>query len=218
MAFFVAGTGTDVGKTIFSALMMARYARQKNLRYLKPVQTGEVSDRETIARLTNLDATFFQPEICSFKLAASPHFAAESENARIDTGHLTATLQTLRGQKVVIELAGGLMVPLSRYFTNLDLIRAVALPTVLVAATGLGTINHTVLSLRALQEAGTALAGIYFIGHDNPLAADNIKTITEMTGARFLGKFLLPETHMSAAEFLKAAEACDPDDELAGLI
>jgi dethiobiotin synthetase len=209
MAIFVAGTGTDVGKTLFSALVMARYGRELNLQYFKPVQTGDAIDSEMIANLTGFSDAHFRPEEYRLKLAASPHFAAESEGITIDTAALAENLKTAALKGVVIELAGGLMVPLSRYFTNLDLIRAVGFSAVLVAATGLGTINHTVLSWQALQAAGIPCPGIFFVGPDNMLRIDNVRTIVGMTGADNLGEFLIPEKQLSPTEFQVLARGFD---------
>ncbi len=209
MAIFITGTGTDVGKTLCSALIMTCYGRELNLQYFKPVQTGDASDREIVARLTGLNDSYFRPEEYRLKLAASPHFAAESEGITIETGVLAASLKATAGQGTVLELAGGLMVPLSRYYTNLDLMRSVGFPALLVAATGLGTINHTVLSWQALQAAGIRCPGIFFVGAENFLRADNVRTIIEMTGAANLGQFLLPEKKLSPAEFQELARGFD---------
>lgn len=193
MSLFVAGTGTDVGKTLISAAIMARYAQTQGLRYLKPVQTGDDSDRQTVANLTGLGNEYFLPELAHFSLPASPHYAAEANGKTLDYDELRAVAanHASRG-KTLIELAGGLMVPLTRYRTNLDLARDLRLPVLLVAATGLGTINHTVLSVQALRSAGAVLAGICFVGSDNNLYADNRRTIAEMTGAPILAELLLP--------------------------
>lgn len=223
MALFVTGTGTDVGKTIFSALVMARYGEELNLKYLKPVQTGTESDREAVQKLSGLgDARFF-PGHYHFKLAASPHLAAEQEQTGIDTAGLVDQLKKHTGQNTVIELAGGLMVPLTRqgYFTNLDLVHAVGFPSVLVAAMGLGTINHTVLSWQALQRFGVDCRGIFFVGKTvetqnfaSLLGTDNIRTITEMTGAPILGDFLLPDETLSPEVFRDWARTFDSQGKL----
>lgn len=218
MALFITGTGTDVGKTLFSALVMTRYAHQLGLRYLKPIQTGDNSDRATVTQLSGLESAYFLPELYHFRLAAAPHFAAESEGRAIDADALVTAVAQYRSEKTIIELAGGLMVPLSRYYTNLDLVRTVGFPTVLVAATGLGTINHTVLAYNALKEAGIKCLGIFFIGRENPLRADNIRTIIDMTGATNLGLFLLPEHQMAPHEFREAAENFDSGGRVRGLL
>lgn len=222
MAVFVTGTGTDVGKTIFSALVMARYGVELNLRYHKPVQTGADSDRQAVQQLSGLSDAHFLLGHYHFKLAASPHLAAEQEQARIDIPQLENQLRKHTGQNTLIELAGGLMVPLTRegYYTNLDLLRAVGFPSVLVAATGLGTINHTVLSWQALQKVGIQSPGIFFVGKSvetenfASLHADNIRTIAEMTGAPILGDFLLPDGSLSPESFSELACTFDHQGKL----
>lgn len=220
MALFVTGTGTDVGKTIFSALLMARYGGQLNLRYLKPVQTGTDSDRDTVQKLSALGDAYFLPGYYHFKLAASPHLAAEKESMRLDVVDLVARLRKYKEQKTVIELAGGLMVPLTRkgYFTNLDLLHEVGFPAVLVAATGLGTINHTVLSWQALQSAGIDCAGIVFVGKKDILREDNMQTIAAMTGAAVLGDFILPSEPLTPDAVFNAVESFDSSERIRELL
>lgn len=220
MALFVTGTGTDVGKTVFSALLMARYGGQLNLRYLKPVQTGTDSDRDTVQKLSALGDAYFLPGYYHFKLAASPHLAAEKESMRLDVVDLVARLRKYKEQKTVIELAGGLMVPLTRkgYFTNLDLLREVGFPAVLVAATGLGTINHTVLSWQALQSAGIDCAGIVFVGKKDILREDNMQTIAAMTGAAVLGDFILPSEPLTPDAVFNAVESFDSSERIRELL
>lgn len=209
MPIFISATGTDVGKTLFSALVLARYGSELNLQYLKPVQTGPDADRATVQSLSGLNSAHFIPELYSFPLAASPHFAAEQVQAKIDTQRLTTRLVELKDTRTIIELAGGLMVPLSRSCTNLDLMHQVGFPTILVAATGLGTINHTLLSLRALKAAGVVCAGVFFVGADNPLFADNARTICEMGAVQNLGEFFLDGKKLKPKEFQFRAAAFD---------
>ncbi|GAB4425333.1 MAG: dethiobiotin synthase [Turneriella sp.] len=193
MSVIIAGTGTDVGKTLLSAALMARYAQTHGLRYLKPVQTGDESDRQTVADLTGLGRENFLPEFAHFSFPASPHYAAEAEGKTLDYENLHSAVANHASQtNALIELAGGLMVPLTRYRTNLDLARDLRLPIILAATTSLGTINHTVLSVQALRSAGAVLAGVCFVGCDNSLYADNRRTIAEMTGAPILAELLLP--------------------------
>jgi dethiobiotin synthetase len=191
MALVVAGTGTDVGKTLASALIMAKYARH-GARYLKPVQTGETSDRVSVTELARLQPHQALPEIYSFATAASPHYAAELAGAEIDPQHLVREIRR-HAPALVVELAGGLMVPLTRSYTNLDLARELNLPVVLVASTELGTINHSLLSQAALAQAGVTTCGFIFVGKAGQLKEDNIRTVLQFTGAKLLGEVLLPE-------------------------
>ena len=201
MPLVITATGTNVGKTLFSALVMARYAANLQLLYLKPVQTGADSDRETVRALTGVDEKYFAATLYSFPLAASPHYAAEQDGQTIDLSRMIARFNEPELKRAVIELAGGVVVPLTRYYTNLDLMRDAGFPVVLVADTDLGTINHTVLSHRALIQEGIHCAGIFFIGRDNELFSDNAKTILEMTRAKNLGHAFLPKHTLGAREF-----------------
>lgn len=209
MPIFISGTGTDVGKTLFSALLMARYGHELNLQYLKPVQTGPDSDRRTVEQLTGLESRHFQPEVISFPLPASPHFSAEQANAQVDTDRLLQHLAGLHHSRTIVELAGGLLVPLSRHFTNLDMMQKVGFPAILVAATGLGTINHTLLSLQALKSAGVFCPGVFFVGEDNPLYADNARTICEMGDVQHLGEFFLTSEKIQPQDFQFRAASFD---------
>ncbi|HRP69821.1 MAG TPA: dethiobiotin synthase [Turneriella sp.] len=197
MPLFIAGTGTNIGKTMFSTALMKRWARAQHLQYLKPIQTGSDDDTQTVQKLSGLPDNFFLPNIYRFSLAASPHLASESERKSIDIVHLKASLYALKETRTVIELAGGLMVPLTRegYYTNCDLMRDVGFPAVLVASTALGTINHTVMSWKILKNYDIECRGFFFIHHAIKtrhgalLQRDNIRTIIEMTGAINLGLY-----------------------------
>ncbi len=203
MSLIIAGTGTNVGKTMVSAAIMARYASRR-LHYLKPVQTGEESDSDTVLKLSGISSERILPEFARFPLPASPHFAAECAGQVIDYARLLEyTADCSRKHPTLVELAGGLMVPLTRYQTNLDLARDLGLPVILVTRTTLGTINHTVLSLMAMRQAGVACAGVIFFGPDNPLYADNCRSVVEMTGVKILGELLLAEGELLSSESLQ---------------
>lgn len=213
MALVVAGTGTDVGKTLASALIMARYAGQ-GVSYIKPVQTGESSDRLGVIELAELDASDTLPEIYSFAMPASPHYAAELESARIEPELLLKRLQGI-GKPLVIELAGGLMVPLTRGYTNLDLVRDLGATVLLVASTGLGTINHSLLSFTALRAAGVRQCGFLFVGKSDRLREDNIRTVLQLTGADLVGEMILPDdVRLSPVKMRELAAAFDRQEKL----
>ena len=155
MRFVVSGTDTDIGKTVFAAGL----AGLIGARYWKPVQAGEPGDRETVAALAGVETV---PEVYRLKLAASPHQGASEENVVIDAGRLMPPDGPL-----VIEGAGGLMVPLSREMLFIDVFARWKLPVVLCARTKLGTINHTLLSLEALRARHIPVHGVAFIGEAN---------------------------------------------------
>ncbi|MCS6971866.1 MAG: dethiobiotin synthase [Leptospiraceae bacterium] len=220
MPLIVAGTGTDVGKTLFAAALLARYGQEKNLFYCKPVQTGPASDSAMVAKLSGIHPQRILPEFIRLPLAASPHFAAEQNNTPIAyDALLDYTCQICQKHNTVVELAGGLLVPLVRYRSNLDLVRDLRLPVVLVARTELGTINHSMLSLLALRQRGIFCAGIFFVGQSNPLYPDNRRSIVEMSGVPFLGELFLPNCEItSAAEFAGLLANFDPEQKLYALL
>lgn len=190
----VTGTDTGIGKTVFSAALTGALGAS----YWKPVQSGleEETDSQFVARLTGQPTL---PERYRLQLPASPHLSAEAEGAVIDPADLTPP--DVAGP-LVIEGAGGLMVPLNRSVLYLDVIAAWGLPTVLCARTALGTINHTLLSLKALRDAGADVLGVVFIGAAEPEVE---KTIVQFGQMRRLGR--LPKLETISAETLQTAFA-----------
>ncbi|TGK02316.1 dethiobiotin synthase [Leptospira selangorensis] len=219
MSIFVTGTGTDIGKTFFCSLVMAKYAEELGLKYLKPIQTGTDSDRVKIMNLTGLNESYFLKNYYTFELPASPHLASEMENTAVDTDELSRHLFSIKDAKILVEGAGGVYVPLNRYYFTVDLVEQAKIPLVLVASTELGTINHTLLSIEALRKREIKVLGVYFIGPENPLRSDNIRTIIEAAEIGLLGTFLLPERKLSRKEFLdKVVNEFDPDRILPDLL
>ncbi|AHD01437.1 dethiobiotin synthase [Leisingera methylohalidivorans] len=183
----VTGTDTGIGKTIFSAgLVQALEAT-----YWKPVQSGleEETDSQIVTRLSGRPAL---PEGYLLQLPASPHLSAEAEEAEIDPD--TLELPQVDGV-LVAEGAGGLMVPLNRRALYLDLIARWGAPVILCARTQLGTINHTLLSLKALRDAGCDVVGVAFIGNPEPEVEE---TICQFGKAAHLGRLPYIETLRSA--------------------
>ena len=157
---FVTGTDTGVGKTVVSACLAKAWGAD----YWKPVQTGlaeETGDTATVAALAQLPAARLHPPAHEFAPPVSPHLAAEEAGARID-------LQSLElppsGRPVVVEGAGGTLVPLNEHQSMLDLMAQLDLPVVLVAANRLGAINQTLLSLEALRAQGLEVLGVVLTG------------------------------------------------------
>lgn len=161
---FVTGTDTGVGKTLVSACL----ARAWGAAYWKPLQTGlkdEPGDTPTVAALAALPPEHVHPPAYALAEPLSPLAAAELEGVAIDPGAL-ALPDTDR--PLVVEGAGGLMVPVTEKVFIIDLIARFGLPAVLVARSTLGTINHTLLSLEALRARGLAVAGVVLNGPPNP--------------------------------------------------
>ncbi len=181
----VAGTDTDVGKTVFAAAL----AGALGAHYWKPVQAGfdpfegrMEGDADRAARLGGIPAERIVPEVHRLETPCSPHRAAEIDGVAIDPGALA--IPQVEGP-LVIEMAGGLMVPLTRAVTFLDVIARWQAPVVLVARTALGTINHSLLSIEALRRRDVPLVGVAFMGESNE---DSERTICETGQARRLGR------------------------------
>ncbi len=193
----VTGTDTDVGKTVFAAGLAALLGAA----YWKPVQAGlsGETDSETVARLGGLPATRLIPEVYRLATPASPHRAARLDGITIDAARLAPPEGV---GNLVIEGAGGLMVPLEGTTTFLDVFARWGLPVVLCARTRLGTINHSLLSVAALRQRGVPLLGIAFIGAPEP---ETEETIISLSGVRRLGR--LPLLTTLEAGTLRAAMA-----------
>jgi dethiobiotin synthase len=157
---FVTGTDTGVGKTVTAACL----ARAWQAGYWKPVQTGTATgddDTATATALAAIPADRVAPPAYTFGAPLSPHAAAEREGGRIDL----ATIQLPVGlDPIVVEGAGGVLVPLNAREFMIDLMAQLALPIVLVARGTLGTINHTLLSLAALRARALSIAGVVMNG------------------------------------------------------
>lgn len=179
-AIVIAGTDTDAGKTVFAAALVHAIGAA----YWKPVQAGLAgeTDSETVARLAGASADRILPEAYRLATPASPHYAAERDTVRIDTSRLNPPRTT---RPLVIEAAGGLMVPLTRDTLQIDVIAGWKTPVILVAATRLGTINHSLLSIEALKRRAIPILGIAFVGDEN---ADSERTIADMGRVTRLGR------------------------------
>ena len=176
----IAGTDTDVGKTVFAAAL----TRALDGCYWKLIQAGldGETDSQIVHRLSGLDADRILPEAYRLTTAASPHFAAERDGVTIDPTRLTPPKTT---RPLIIEPAGGLAVPLTRGLLQLDLWARWKLPVVLCASTRLGTINHSLLSIEALKRRAIPILGVAFIGAES---RDSQRTICDMGGVKHLGR------------------------------
>jgi dethiobiotin synthetase len=176
----VTGTDTGIGKTVFSAGLVDLLGGV----YWKPVQSGlgEETDSEAVARLGRLPPERILPEAYRLAQPLSPHRAAEIDGVAIDADRLTPPATML---PLVIEGAGGLMVPLDRRRLFIDVFERWRHPVVLCARTALGTINHTLLSIEALRSRSIPLLGIAFIGDE---MADTERVIADFGKVRVLGR------------------------------
>ena len=158
---FVTGTDTGVGKTLVSAWL----ARNWGAVYWKPIQTGalEDSDSATVERLAP-DVTI-HPTSVVLQAPLSPHEAARRERTRID---LSALEPPRTEHPLVVEGAGGVMVPINELALMVDLMARLRLPVVVVARSGLGTINHTLMTLEILRRRHVPVLGVVMNGQRNP--------------------------------------------------
>lgn len=161
--FFVTGTDTEVGKTLASAWLLT----QLDAAYWKPIQAGTAptTDSATVQRLAELPASRILPEAYLLPEPMAPHESARRANIVLDMEKIKLPLQD---KLVVVEGAGGLMVPIAGGAFMIDLADSLELPIILVARSTLGTINHTLLSLEAIRRRGLPLAGVVISGSETP--------------------------------------------------
>lgn len=180
----VAGTDTEIGKTVFSAGLAALLGAN----YWKPIQAGleGETDSQLVAKLGGLSADRIVPERYSLKTPASPHQAAAIDGVGIAIDSLD--VPDTGGRPLVIEGSGGLLVPLNDTTLYIDVFARWRLPVVLCARTALGTINHSLLSIEALRYRHLDILGIAFIGDGN---AESERIICEIGRVRRLGRLPL---------------------------
>ncbi|WP_242927286.1 dethiobiotin synthase [Pontibacter vulgaris] len=176
--YFVTGIGTDVGKTVAAAILTQ--ALQAD--YWKPVQAGglDFTDTDMVKSLVSNENSVFHPEAYRLKMASSPHKAAAAEGIEIDVHGLKLPETS---NNLIVEGAGGLMVPLNKRYLVLDLVQQLGLEVILVSRNYLGSINHTLLTAEVLRYRKVPVAGIIFNGEENPTSED---FIIKYTGLRRL--------------------------------
>lgn len=178
--FVITGTDTDIGKTVFAAALTAAL----DAYYWKPVQAGleDETDSQTVARLSGIDPAKILPETFRLNTPASPHFAAAKDGIKINAHDFD--LPEVDGP-LVIEGAGGALVPINDTLLFADLFALWKLPAIVVASTKLGTINHSLMTIEALRSRGVPISGIAFVGDE---IADSQDTICRMGGVKQLGR------------------------------
>jgi len=194
--FVVTGTDTGIGKTVFSAAL----AGALGLPYWKPIQSGleEETDSEAVARLAGVS---IHPETWRLVTPASPHLAAEIDGVTIDADALVPPPGDL-----LIEGAGGALVPVTRTLLYADLFARWQIPVIVCARTALGTINHSLLTIEALKARHVPIHGIAFVGE---AARDSEAIIAALSGAKRLGR--LPHLDALTPEGVAAAFAANFD-------
>jgi len=199
--FVVTGTDTGIGKTIFSAAL----AQATGASYWKPIQAGleEETDTQTVARLAGAAVL---PEAYRLVTPASPHLAAEIDGVNIDVERLN-----LPPGDLIVEGAGGALVPVTRTTLYADLFARWQIPVIVCARTALGTINHSLLTIEALKSRDVPIHGLAFLGDAVP---DSEAIIAEISGVRPLGRLpiIAPLTSETLADAFRAN--FDPADFL----
>lgn len=197
-AFVITGTDTDVGKTVFAAALVAALDGI----YWKPIQAGlGQTDTDTVRDLSGIPEDRILPEAYRLRTPASPHISAERDGIEIDTSKLVLPQVD---RPLIVEGAGGLLVPLTRNELQIDVFARWKVPVILCAGTMLGTINHTLLSVEALKRRGIPIHGIAFIGEE---IIDTQLTITNFAAVRNLGR--LPRIEPLNRHSLAAAFAAN---------
>lgn len=198
-AVYVTGTDTDVGKTITCAVLCAVLGRA----YWKPVQAGldGETDTQVVARLSG--ATVW-PERHRLRRAASPHAAARDAQVRLSAADFTLPTSS----PLIVEGAGGWMVPYGTdpLLWQADVVRTLGLPVVVVARTGLGTLNHTLSTLRAIRADGLTVAGLLLVGPPHP---ENEADLATLGSTVVLAR--LPRVTDPSEEFAALCEAIRTD-------
>lgn len=191
--YFVTGISTDIGKTVVSAVL----CRRLNAAYYKPIQAGN---------LENLESDFIKnlvPGITIFETKyklnnpLSPHLAAKLDNVRIDIENIT--LPNFK-ESLIVEGAGGILVPLNDEYTILDLIKKLKLPVIVIVKHYLGSINHSLLTCEVLKQSGVEIAGIIFNGESNE---ESEKIILKRTQIPCIGR--VPELEKLNQEAIEEA-------------
>ena len=202
--FIVTGTDTGVGKTVIAAGLAASIGAD----YWKPVQAGldEATDSEEVARLTSGERVTIHPEAYRLDTPCSPHEAARIDGIAIDLARLTLPETA---SQLVVEGAGGVLVPFREDLLAADIFAHWGLPAILVASTRLGTISHSLLSLEALRARGVPIAGIVFTGAQDSAAES---AITRIGACAHLGR--LPMLDPLDAGTLQGAFADNVHTEL----
>ena len=177
--YFITGIGTDVGKTIVSAIITEALEAD----YWKPIQAGELgySDTHKVKNLVSNKKTVFHPNSFELQSPMSPHAAAEIEGVKITSAKIK---RPKTSKPLVIEGAGGLFVPINSEETIADLLKA-SDKIIVVSRHYLGSINHTLLTLEALKNRGLNCFGIIFNGEKNESSES---VILKMTGIPCLGR------------------------------
>ena len=179
--FIICGTDTDIGKTLISSF----FVKGLSSFYWKPIQSGIESqtDSQTVETLAQVSKEKIIKEAYVFTKPLSPHWASEIDQTTINFDMLR--IPKVKGS-LIVETAGGLMVPITRNFLQIDQIKQWNLPVILVCKSSLGTLNHTLLSIEALKSRNIEILGLVVNGEKH---LDNPKTLIEFSGIPLITEF-----------------------------
>lgn len=179
--WIITGCGTDVGKTIVSSILATVFKAD----YWKPIECGDLlnSDSQTVKKLS---PSYVHPSAYRFKHSLSPHHAARLEDIAIDCSKIVIPHTN---NPLIIETAGGLLVPLNKHTLTIDLFTSWNIPWIVISRHYVGSINHTLLTIEALQKRNLPIVGLIFNGEPNP---DTEEAILYFSKLPFLGR-VLPE-------------------------
>jgi dethiobiotin synthetase len=183
MSFIIVGIHTGIGKTLCSAILCEALGYD----YWKPVQAGDLDNSDSVFIKNHVSNPLctIHPETYRLKLAASPHFAADTEGVLIEKNKF---ILPKTANNIIVETAGGIMSPLSKGVLNIDLIKHLNLPVILVSENYLGSINHTLMTVKHLQYQNIPIKGIVFNGE---VVESSIDFILAETGLPLL--FSIPQ-------------------------
>jgi dethiobiotin synthetase len=222
VSIFIIATGTDVGKTMTSTAFMVKYGQECNLFYWKPVQTGPLETTDTYFLEKALgNSRRILPAAYSYSHPSSPHYSASLENSQISIEYLNLLWernQPLVGNHpILIEAAGGVMVPLNQDTIFLDWIQEMKIPVLLVVSTLLGTINHSLLTLDALHLRKIPVLGFLGYGENVDTWQSSEEAIMKWGRTLSFGRFFL-EKNLQTSELQKEIHKnFDPSLKLKGI-
>jgi dethiobiotin synthetase len=212
MSYFITGTDTGVGKTLISCALLHGFAAQgKRVAGLKPVAAGcderdHNDDALALRAASSMQLTYGQVNPYCFPHAIAPHLAARHAGARIDFKRILTSYHELAGQsdEVIVEGAGGFLVPLNEKQSSADLVKELDLPVILVVGMRLGCLNHALLTLKVIADYQLECAGwvANILDADMPALQENIETLRERIKAPLLGivpQMAQPDAYEAAA-------------------
>jgi dethiobiotin synthetase len=179
-SYIIAGTDTNVGKTVLASMLMAAC---DDLYYWKPIQSGleGQTDSETVKRLSECSPERMLSEAYRLQNPLSPHLSAKLDGVHIDSD----TLQKPGVERLIIETAGGVLTPINENTLQIDLIKMWSLPVLIAARSSLGTINHSLLTIKALQDKEIEIEGVVMIGEMNK---ENEKAVEYYGKVKIIGR------------------------------